>query len=149
MMLCWIVRLRLDSLLGERLPGWVDRHTDSCPACGKVRGIRRILDRVLGEHAVDPAGTPDLWSPVRARIGISTSRPREIRWRWALGGAALVIASTVVLSVLLLGPGRNPQPESRAGERFEIRYALVAGRPANVVLYRLPDGEILIQLQVD
>lgn len=90
-------------------------HLAGCPAC---RAEQAALERTVGllAEAPLPAGRPDLWAAVAARLDAerapAPARRAPLRLSWALGGFGALAATAALLLVVLWpgGPTVGPTP---------------------------------------
>ncbi|HAZ64294.1 MAG TPA: hypothetical protein DCZ72_11885 [Armatimonadetes bacterium] len=86
-------------------------HLAGCPAC---RAEQAALERTVGllAEAPLPAGRPDLWDAIAARLDAAHAPARRapLRLGWALGGFGALVATAALLLVVLWPGGLTPAP---------------------------------------
>jgi len=94
----------------------MERHVAGCTACADALAGQRALRDALAAPELRFASPPDLAARVRTALDAAASPHRAPAaaaprpWRWAFGGAAVALASVLLVSRALVpgAPGREP-----------------------------------------
>jgi len=94
----------------------MERHVAGCTACADAVAAHRALRDALASPELRFAPPPDLAARVRTALDAAASPRRATAaaaprpWRWACGGAAVALASVLLVSRALVpgAPGREP-----------------------------------------
>ncbi len=116
------------------------RHLEQCPEClSRMADIKDARSATVSPR--DFGQVEDLWPRLAPSLGTplrdGPTKPRVVRWGWALGTAGLLVLAIIVAFFFVPNP---PADVLSSGVKLRVNYVRMYEEPAQVFIFRTQDA---------